>query len=61
MDCELMQFDYTMEQEEFFTNDRKQMSSKKKFILPVPVRKTVNIIAQPHFPIIEESSTLEVH
>ena len=55
MDCELMQLDYIVDQEEFFNNDRKRMSSVKDFVMPIPARKTVNIFLRLYF--IHESSS----
>jgi len=43
MDCDLMHFDYCLEQEEFFNAETQKMSSKKNFVAPLNITKTVNI------------------
>ncbi|KAL4228759.1 Protein C-ets-1 [Mactra antiquata] len=46
MDQELLHADYCNDGEEFFTTDRKQMTSSKKFVTPLQIRKTVSYDVQ---------------
>ncbi|XP_052254302.1 protein C-ets-1-like [Dreissena polymorpha] len=59
MDCDLMHFDYCTEQEEFFEVERRKMLSKKNFVPPLQIRKTVTYAPEPPVPLLyrrQESS-----
>lgn len=44
--------EYSNESEEFFAIERKQVTSNKKYIAPLQIRKTVCILGQSEFPLI---------